>query len=103
MIVTTVHIKVKSENLDDFIKASVENHKNSVKEPGNLRFDILQSLENPLEFTFYEAYDSKESVLAHKETSHYKIWKETVEDYMEIPRTGKPHKVIEPSDISKWK
>lgn len=103
MIVTTVHIKVKKENLNEFIAASIENHKNSITEPGNLRFDILQSIENTLEFTFYEAYDSQESAFAHKSTSHYKKWKETVANFMEVPRIGKPHKIIEPSELSKWK
>ncbi|MBN1500930.1 MAG: antibiotic biosynthesis monooxygenase [Spirochaetes bacterium] len=103
MIVTTVTIHVKKENVNDFIKASIENHRNSIKEPGNLRFDILQSIENETQFTYYEAYLNEEAVKQHKDTSHYKLWKETVEPWMEIPRTGKPHRVIAPADAASWK
>ena len=42
MIVTCVHVWVKKDHIDDFKKASIENHEKSVKEPGNLRFDFLQ-------------------------------------------------------------
>ncbi len=103
MIVTTVHVYVKTDRINDFINACVENHNASVKEPGNLRFDILQSTENETEFTLYEAYDSIESSKAHKETEHYNKWKNTVADWMEKPRSGKPHRVIAPVDIKKWK
>ncbi|MGC8766146.1 MAG: putative quinol monooxygenase [Brevinematia bacterium] len=72
MIVTIVNVWVKSEFREEFIKATIENHKNSIKEPGNLRFDFLQSKEDPNYFVLYEAYDSEESAKAHKETKHYK-------------------------------
>ena len=62
MYVTIVHVKVKPEHLEDFIRASESNHHLSVKEPGNLRFDILQKGEDPCEFALYEAYENKETV-----------------------------------------
>ena len=42
MYVTCVYVWVKPENVNDFIQASLENHNYSIKEPGNLRFDVLQ-------------------------------------------------------------
>ncbi|AFK08271.1 hypothetical protein Theba_2672 [Mesotoga prima MesG1.Ag.4.2] len=50
MIVTVVDIQVKSEFLDKFIEATRENHKKSVSEPGNLRFDFLQDKADPSHF-----------------------------------------------------
>ncbi len=88
MIVTIVHVKVKPVHIDDFIKATSANHHQSVKEPGNLRFDVLQKADNPAEFTLYEAYEDKDTAAAHKETAHYLEWREKVTSWMEIPREG---------------
>jgi len=96
MIATIVHVTVKPENIDDFIKASAENHKNSIQEKGNLRFDIIQNAENPCKFVLYEAYDSEEAVAAHKETEHYKTWRDTVADWMAQTRKGIAHKMLYP-------
>lgn len=88
MFVTTVLVKVKKENIEDFIEATRKNHEASIKEPGNLRFDILQKIENPTEFLMYEAYESEEDAKAHKETEHYRIWRDAVAPYMAEPREG---------------
>ena len=96
MIVTTVMVQVKPEHIDDFMKAAVVNHENSVKEPGNMRFDILQSEDDPSLFMLYEAYESEEAAAAHKETNHYKVWRDTVTDWMAKPRQGIKYKGIRP-------
>ena len=100
MIVTCVHVWVKEENIQDFIKASIANHNGSVKEPGNLRFDILQSAEDPSRFLLYEAYESKEAAAAHKETEHYQTWRATVANWMAKPREGVPYNILCPKDKS---
>ena len=88
MFVTLVEIQVKQEHLQDFIAASRLNHEASLQEPGNLRFDILQSPQDPARFIFYEAYASEADALRHKQTSHYAKWRDTVADWMAIPRRG---------------
>lgn len=103
MIVTTVRVYVIKEHIEDFINATIDNHRNSVKESGNLRFDVLQSVNNPSEFTLYEAYESDEAAAAHKETEHYKVWRDKVAPWMAKPREGIPHRVISPADRSSWK
>ena len=96
MIVTTVIVKVREENVNDFIEASVKNHEQSVKEPGNMRFDILQSEEEPTSFILYEAYESKEHAAAHKNTQHYLAWRDTVAGFMAEPRKGIPYQAVRP-------
>ena len=96
MYVTCVYVWVKPENVNDFIKASLENHNDSVKEPGNLRFDVLQSSNDPTQFLLYEAYDSLEAAAAHKQTPHYLKWKETVAPWMAKPREGIPYRALAP-------
>jgi len=103
MIVTVVTVYVKSEYVDDFIKASIENHQHSIRESANLRFDILQSLNNPTRFTLYEAYETEEAVISHKKTSHYAKWRDLVAPWMQKPREGIVHSIIAPLETSSWK
>lgn len=88
MFVTLVHVHVKPEHVDDFIAATRANHLQSVQEPGNHRFDVLQSTDDPTRFVLYEAYASAAHAAAHKETSHYLEWRDAVADWMASPRQG---------------
>jgi len=88
MFVTLVYVKVKPEFVSEFIKASQKNSQQSVRETGNIRFDVLQKSENSSEFVLYEAYDNEASAAAHKETAHYREWRDTVADWMAEPRQG---------------
>ncbi len=83
-----MHIKVKPEYVDDFIEASLNNSRASVEESGNLRFDVLQSADDPTRFVLYEAYETAEDAVAHKGTDHYLLWRDTVADMMAEPRQG---------------
>ena len=66
MLATTVIVHVKPEHVEDFKAISLYNHENSRKEPGNVRFDVLQSNDDPTYFTLYEVYESPEAAKAHK-------------------------------------
>lgn len=103
MIVNCVTIYVKTEHIDDFIKATRENHRQSVKEEGNLRFDFLQCANDPQRFFLYEAYATDAASSAHKDTLHYLRWKEIVAPWMARPREGIAHRVVEPAKDSEWK
>lgn len=102
MIVTCVHVKVKPEKINDFKKATIENHNQSVKEPGNLRFDLLQDATDTSKFLIYEAYESDEASLAHKSTAHYMKWREAVQDWMAEPRQGIKYNIVTPLNKSEW-
>ena len=102
MLVTCVTVYVKPVNIDDFIKATTENYENSVQEPGNMRFDVLQCTTDPTRFLLYEAYESEEASKAHKQTEHYLKWREIVAEMMVKPREGIPHRVICPQKREKW-
>ena len=102
MIVTLVNVWVKEGHIEEFKLASIANHKESIKEPGNLRFDILQDESDPAKFVFYEAYESEEAVAVHKLTSHYNRWRETVGDWMKKPRQGIKHQILAPLERDLW-
>jgi autoinducer 2-degrading protein len=88
MQVTLVHVHVKPQHIDDFLTATRSNHEASVRENGNLRFDVLQSDEDPSRFVLYEAYRSAADAAAHKETRHYLAWRSQVAGWMAEPRQG---------------
>jgi|SRR5690554_5044232 len=102
MLVYVVEVQVKEDRLEDFKEATIENHRNTIQEPGNFRFDVLQSKDNSCRFTLYEVYESEEAVAAHKETPHYLKWRETVADWMAAPRKGIKHEVIVPQGEGEW-
>ena len=102
MIVTFVHVWVKPGMTDAFINASEENHQNSIKEPGNLRFDLLRDAGDEHKFVLYEAYESEEASAAHKNTDHYIKWRDTVADMMAQPRKGEKYIIICPSNRKQW-
>ena len=86
MNVTLVEINIRPERVDDFLDVFRANHEGSIKEPGNLRFDVLQDPEIPTRFFIYEAYQNDEAVLAHKKTPHYLACVEKLDEMMSEPR-----------------
>lgn len=88
MHVSLVQVHVKREHIEDFIDATRANHLASIREPGNLRFDVLQSADDPSRFILYEAYRSAADAARHKETDHYSTWREQVASWMAEPRLG---------------
>lgn len=99
MIVTCVYVHVKPEAVEKFIQASTENHLESIKEPGNLRFDFSRQADDPYRFLIYEAYESEEAAVKHKNTSHYLKWRDTVQDMMAEPRKGVKYNILQPAKI----
>lgn len=98
MVVSVVNVYVKPEYTDEFIKATLANHNGTIKEEGNLRFDVLQSAEDPSRFTLYEVFKSPEASAQHKQTQHYKTWRDTVAPFMAKPREAVVNNVIAPLD-----
>ena len=88
MFVSLVHVHLKADHVADFIDATRANHAGSIGEPGNLRFDVLQSADDPTRFVLYEAFRDEAGAVAHKATSHYEVWRDTVADWMAEPRRG---------------
>jgi autoinducer 2-degrading protein len=88
MFIVHVFIHVKSDRIEEFMRATLENARNSVLEPGIARFDVVQHLEDPARFILVEVYRTPEDPVRHKETVHYQTWRDTVEDMMAESRTS---------------
>ncbi len=102
MHVTHVHVQVKAEHLEEFVTATRANHEASRREPGNLRFDILQSEDDPSRFVLVEVFRDPEATAAHKTTAHYLAWREAVAGWMAAPREGRRYRVLAPEDPAEW-
>ncbi len=88
MQIVHVHVHVKPEFVEAFKQATLENATNSIKEAGIARFDVLQQAEDPTRFILVEIYRTAEASAAHKETAHYKRWRDDVMKMMAEPRQG---------------
>lgn len=86
MFIVHVHARVKPESAAAFREASVENARNSIREPGIARFDVVQQVDDPARFVLIEVYRSPAAAAAHKETAHYARWRDTVAGMMAEPR-----------------
>jgi len=100
MYVVCVTVAVKPGHEQEFIEATEANHRGARTEHGNLRFDVLQSEEDPSRFFLYEVYRSKEAFAEHQRTPHYLAWKERVAPWMATPRQGNKHRSLFPPDES---
>ena len=98
MFIVHVFVHVKEAKVQEFIAATVENARNSVQEPGITRFDVIQEKGDPTRFTLVEVYKTPEDPAKHKETDHYQVWRDTVEDMMVKPRSSVKFENIYPDD-----
>jgi autoinducer 2-degrading protein len=98
VFVVHVHVHVKSESVEAFIEATVENARNSVQEPGIARFDVIQQLDDPTRFVLVEAYRSPDDPKEHKKTAHYQTWRDAVAEMMAEPRSSVKYDNIFPDD-----
>jgi len=102
MYVVGVTSRVKPEFLERYIAESLENARATRKEPGNVRFDVLQAEEDRCRFFFYEVYRSKEAFAAHQQTPHYFKWRDSVKEWMAEPRKGVKHQNLFPEGDAGW-
>lgn len=94
MFVVAVTIFVKPEFVEQFKEATLDNARNTRKEPGNARFDVLQAEDDPTRFLLYEAYHVREGFMEHQATPHYARWKAAVADWMAQPRSAARHQSV---------
>ena len=99
MLVVFVHVHVKEDCVEAFKTATLENARNSIKEPGIARFDFFQQQDDPAKFTLIEAYRTAEAPAKHKETAHYAKWRDAVADMMATPRFSVKYANLQPYDF----
>ena len=101
MLIVLVHVHVKPDCIEAFREASLENARNSIKEPGIARFDVLQDNDDPNRYILNEVYRDADAPAAHKDTAHYAVWRDTVAEMMAEPRRAVKLTNLFPED-SEW-
>jgi len=99
MFIVHVHVFVKAEFVEEFKAATIENARNSVKEAGIARFDVIQHNDDPHRFVLIEVYRSPSAAQLHKETQHYQVWRDAVADMMAEARTSVKYSNVFPADV----
>ncbi len=88
MLIVHVQVHVKQDYVEAFRAATIENARNSVKEPGIARFDVVQQADDPTRFVLVEVYRTPEAQGQHRETAHYLKWRDAVQPMIAEPRTS---------------
>ena len=90
---------VKPDMVEAFKAATLENARNSVREPGVARFDVVQQSDDPTRFVLVEVYRTPEDAARHKDTAHYPVWRDAVADMMAEPRRSVKYDNVFPDDV----
>jgi quinol monooxygenase YgiN len=97
-----VTIQIVPEHREAFMEALLDDARGSVgNEPGCLRFDVLQDLEDPNRIHLYEVYRDEAAIEAHRQAPHYLKWRETVKDWFAAEPVRTQCVTVYPAD-SAW-
>ena len=102
MLVVHVHARVRPERVGDFLAATLINARESLAEPGVLRFDVIQDQADPAHVVLTEVYRDEEAPAAHKLTPHYATWRDAVAEMMAGPRQSVRYCVVFPAGSGGW-
>ena len=91
-------MKIKPERVEEFIAATEENAKNSLQEPGCVRFDLMQDTGEATHLELVEMYRDQAAHAAHRESAHYSVWAERVADMFAEPRSRTFYRNVLPHD-----
>jgi (4S)-4-hydroxy-5-phosphonooxypentane-2,3-dione isomerase len=102
MLVVHVHVRVRTERVEEFLKASLVNAKASLGEPGVVRFDVIQDQADPAHVVLVEVYRDDDAAAAHKQTPHYATWRDAVAEMMAEPRASTRFAAVFPAGTEGW-
>jgi autoinducer 2-degrading protein len=101
MLIVHVSVHVKPDSVDAFEAATADNARNSVQEPGVVRFDVVRQEDDPTRFVLVEIYRTLEDPARHKQTAHYARWRDAVESMMAEPRRSVRYVALFP-EAARW-
>jgi (4S)-4-hydroxy-5-phosphonooxypentane-2,3-dione isomerase len=101
LLIVHVDIAVLPEQLDTFLTATEQNAAASRDEAGIVRFDVLSDRVDPTHVVLVEIYRDEAAAAAHKDTTHYQLWRDTVAPMMARAREATRYLNASPAD-SDW-
>lgn len=101
LLVVHVQVHVRPEAVEAFRTATLANASASRREPGVVRFDVAQDLDDATRFVLVEVYRDAAAAAAHKDTPHYAAWRDAVAPLMAAPRSSRKLRNVSP-DAAEW-
>lgn len=87
MHIVIVEMQVKPDQENEFLTITQRNVRETLREPGVRRFDLLHEAGGSARFLLIEVYERANDHAHHKETAHYKRWAEEVGAVLAAPRS----------------
>ena len=81
MILINLKIQIRPDRREEWLDRITRYAKACREEPGNMSFEVYESIESPNEFSIIESFESQEAGGAHVQTDHFKdflVWFPTV-------------------------
>lgn len=101
MYIFQVHHYIRSDQIETYKAATIENAHKTMLEPGVIRFDVFQDAANPAHFSLLEVYRDLAARDAHLETEHFLKWKDVYLQTQERKGHGDEFNAVFPEG-SKW-
>ncbi len=102
MLAIWVKVKVKPAEKQRFLKAIEEDALGSERdEPGCLRFNVLQDLQDENTYYFYEVYKDGAALEAHRKAPHFAVWRAAA-DSLDGPTQATRCQPVFPAARSYW-
>ena len=74
MIYVVATLTVKPETRAEFIAAATACIKETRKEPGNIAYDLHESVTDPSKMVFVEQWENEEALVPHRAAEHMKTF-----------------------------
>ena len=74
MIYVVATLTIKPETRAEFIAAATACIKETRKEPGNIAYDLHESVTDPAKMVFVEQWENAEVLVPHRSTEHMKAF-----------------------------
>ena len=91
-------IKVKSAHLAEFVAHVTRHAARSLREPGCVRYDVLQDAEDPATICLYEVFLSEADLQVHHAQDYYREWMAVSRDWRD--HSAYSRRVLRPLHLS---
>jgi autoinducer 2-degrading protein len=98
MLIFQFHHFIKPDMIEAYKEAILKNAHETMKEPGVIRFDVLQDKEDPSHFALFEVYRDMEAREHHLQTAHFFSWKEVALEAFDRKGYGHEYEAVHPEE-----
>lgn len=100
MLTVLVSIIIKSDHMQAFTEATIQDLRASLQDPGVLHFELLRESDDSTRFLLHEVYESRDAGLQHIEMDHFKKWQSTIKPMIVEPPHAVAYEHVLPRDHS---